>query len=39
MTVREKAETLLHEKFGIQHITLQFGYNCCCGNKLLINNI
>lgn len=38
MSVREKAENILHKKFGIQHITLQTGYNCCEGNKKLINN-
>ena len=38
MSVREKAEKILHEMFGIQHITLQLGYNCCKGKKTLINN-
>lgn len=38
MRVREKAEKILHEMFGIQHITLQVGYNCCKGEKSLINN-
>lgn len=38
MYVREKVENLLREKFGIKHITLQTGYNCCEGNKKLINN-
>jgi len=38
MSVREKVENLLREKFGIEHITLQTGYNCCEGNKKLINN-
>lgn len=37
MAVREQTEELLHEKFGISHITLQMGYNCCKGNKKLIN--
>lgn len=39
MGFRENVERILHEKFGIQHITLQAGYNCCCSNKLLVNNI
>jgi cobalt-zinc-cadmium efflux system protein len=39
MKVREDAEKILHEMFGIQHITLQIGYNCCCGNKQLINTV
>ncbi len=38
MSVREKVENLLHEKFGIKHITLQTGYNCCEGCRKLINN-
>ncbi|MGV8092662.1 MAG: cation diffusion facilitator family transporter [Mangrovibacterium sp.] len=36
MTIREKTEHLLKEKFGIGHVTLQVGYNCCMGNKSLI---
>jgi cobalt-zinc-cadmium efflux system protein len=36
MAVREKTEHLLAEKFGIQHITLQTGYNCCKGFRGLI---
>jgi cobalt-zinc-cadmium efflux system protein len=36
MTIREKTEHLLKEKFGIGHVTLQVGYNCCRGNKSLI---
>ena len=39
MLVREQTETLLREKFGIAHITLQMGYNCCWGNETLINNM
>lgn len=38
MSVRNETEHLLHEKFGIQHITLQLGYNCCNGKNRLINN-
>lgn len=36
MSIREKTEKLLQEKFGIQHITLQIGYNCCMNSKELI---
>ena len=36
MAVRKKAEDVLYEKFGIQHITLQIGYNCCMNSKELI---
>lgn len=36
MAVRKKAEDVLSEKFGIQHITLQIGYNCCMNSKELI---
>lgn len=36
MVVRGKAEQLLHEKFGIQHVTLEMGYNCCNGSDKLI---
>ena len=38
MEIREKTESLLHQKFGIHHVTLQTGYNCCNGEKRLINN-
>ena len=37
MAVKKKTELLLSEKFGIEHITLQTGYNCCIGNNNLIN--
>lgn len=36
MGIREAIENLLKEKFGINHITLQMGYNCCSGNNELI---
>jgi cobalt-zinc-cadmium efflux system protein len=36
MSLKEKVEKVLREEFGIQHITLQFGYNCCKGGKALI---
>ena len=38
MAICEKAERLLKEKFEIGHITLQTGYNCCSGNRSLIND-
>jgi cobalt-zinc-cadmium efflux system protein len=38
MTIKEMVELILHEKFRIKHITLQFGYNCCLGNKKLISD-
>ena len=39
MSVREKTEKILHKKFGISHITLQTGYNCCKGfSNLIIDN-
>ena len=38
MIVRNKAECLLKEKFGIRHITIQTGYNCCKENQDLIFN-
>lgn len=38
MSVREKTEKLLHEKFGISHVTLQTGYNCCNNENNLIKN-
>ncbi len=37
MRIREDVEFLLNEKFGINHITLQMGYDCCLGNNELIN--
>ncbi len=37
MQIRHKTEHLIHDKFGIDHITLQIGYNCCEGDKRLIN--
>ncbi|QGY48248.1 cation diffusion facilitator family transporter [Maribellus comscasis] len=37
MEVKGETEHLLREKFGIRHITLQVGYNCCKGNNNLIN--
>ncbi len=39
MSIREKTENILRKKFGIQHITLQTGYNCCNGLcQLIIDN-
>jgi len=39
MSFKEKVERILHEEFGIQHITLQIGYNCCKGKSMLIDSI
>lgn len=36
MQTKEKVENLLHNVFGIGHITLQMGYNCCNGDNMLI---
>ena len=36
MGKRETIKNLLKEKFGINHITLQMGYECCLGNNELI---
>lgn len=39
MAVKGETELLLREKFGIGHITLQMGYQCCNGRqKLIIDN-
>lgn len=39
MQVHQNAETLLKQKFGIEHVTLQFGYNCCNGNNKLLTTM
>lgn len=36
MVIQTHVENLLKDKFGINHITLQMGYNCCDGNPSLI---
>jgi len=36
MNIKNKTEQLLHKHFGIGHVTLQIGYNCCAGNNKLI---
>ncbi len=36
MQTKEKVESLLRNDFGIGHITLQMGYNCCNGNDKFI---
>lgn len=36
MEVRSKAEKLLYHKFGIEHVTLQAGYECCNNNTDLL---
>ncbi len=38
MAIREQIKQLLYEQFGIRHITLEMGYNCCNGEKQLIKN-
>ncbi len=39
MAIKDNVEHLLHEKFNINHITLQMGYHCCHGNnKLIVEN-
>lgn len=39
MGIRKAIEYLLEEKFGINHITLQMGYDCCLtDNKLIKTN-
>ncbi len=37
MQIRSQVEELLKEQFGIGHITLQFGYECCQGDDFLIH--
>lgn len=36
MQVRQAAESLLRNQFGISHISLVMGYNCCNGSSELI---
>jgi len=36
MAIQNDVENVLKNDFGIGHVTLQMGYNCCDGNKLLI---
>jgi cobalt-zinc-cadmium efflux system protein len=36
MAIREKTENLLKKTFGINHITLQVGYNCCPKDNQLV---
>ncbi len=36
MKIRQQVEVLLRNKFKINHITLQFGINCCAGKNDLI---
>lgn len=36
MEIKSLIDKLLHEKFKINHITLQMGYECCVGNEQLI---
>lgn len=37
MVIRQKVEGILHNKFAIGHVTLQFGYACCEGAMPLIS--
>ena len=38
MSIKSKVEKILHNQFGIEHTTLQIGYNCCEGyNKLIVD--
>lgn len=36
MAIQNDVENVLKNDFRIGHVTLQMGYNCCDGNKLLI---
>lgn len=36
MAVQDQIESILRQNWGIGHVTLQFGYNCCTGNDDLI---
>ncbi len=36
MAIQNDVENVLKNDFGIGHVTLQMGFNCCDGNKLLI---
>ncbi len=38
MKIKAKVETVLREQFGLKHITLQMGYECCAGNESLVIN-
>lgn len=38
MEIRSKAERILHHKFGIGHITLQAGYDCCENNSEILGH-
>jgi len=38
MTVKADVEELLHHEFGIAHITLQAGYECCDNNIGIVNH-
>ena len=37
MNIRQEAERMLKKEFGIHHITLQTGCECCPGNENLIS--
>jgi len=36
MAIQNDVENVLKNDFGIGHVTLQMGYNCCSGNESLI---
>lgn len=36
MEIKEEAKHMLNKEFGINHITLEIGYNCCNGDKELV---
>ncbi|HBH48488.1 MAG TPA: cation transporter [Bacteroidales bacterium] len=33
--LQQQIESILHEKFEINHVTIQFEYNCCSGKELI----
>ena len=38
MIIKSSIESLLKKEFGINHITLQMGYNCCNNDENLIHH-
>lgn len=34
-TIRDNIKTMLHDKFGITHSTMQFEFNCCSNKQLI----
>lgn len=39
MNLKANAENVLRNNFGISHITLQMGYQCCDGNHEMVRNL